>query len=551
MTGPGAPRLRRRPAVVLWQAVALVALLAVAVSVVAMASRSSSPRSASPLASNPDLDGGTTLSGQAPAFTLTDQFGRRVSLASFRGQVVILAFSDSQCTTICPLTTTEMVDAKRMLGAAGSKVKLLGIDANPTATAVKDVRAYSQQHRMMRQWSFLTGSLGQLRRVWRAYHIEVQIERGQIDHTPALYVIGPTGALAKIYETEMAYAGVRQQAQILARAAAGLLAGRPVVRSNLSYAPVPSIDPAKRVSLASAAGGTVQLGPSGAARLFLFFDTWDSQVMDLSGELRALDRYQHAGAAGSLPALTAIDEGSVESSPGALRDFLRRLPHPLSYPVAIDQSGRVADGYGVEDEPWFVLVSSSGRILWHYDVSVSGWPSAAALIKQVRAALAHGPKIPSSVAAALRRLAGSPGPLAALHAQADRLLGTQSALTARLRSLRGYPVVINAWASWCTPCRAEFPLFASASARYGRRVAFVGADAEDQPGDAQSFLAQHPVSYPSYQTSTESLAALAAIPGLPTTIFIDRAGKVAHVHIGQYNAQGTLDEDIEAYALAR
>jgi cytochrome c biogenesis protein CcmG, thiol:disulfide interchange protein DsbE len=109
--------------------------------------------------------------------------------------------------------------------------------------------------------------------------------------------------------------------------------------------------------------------------------------------------------------------------------------------------------------------------------------------------------------------------------------------------------VINVWASWCTACRAEFPLFASASARYGRRVAFLGVDTNDNASDGRSFFAQHPVSYPSYQSSSTQLTALAAIEGMPTTIFLNRAGKVAHVHIGQYETQAALVNEIEHYAL--
>jgi thiol-disulfide isomerase/thioredoxin len=196
-----------------------------------------------------------------------------------------------------------------------------------------------------------------------------------------------------------------------------------------------------------------------------------------------------------------------------------------------------------------VLVSGSGQILWYYDVSTSGWPTPAGLERDVQAALARAPGAPPSLAAAQRQLAGSPAPLAAIHAQASQLLGGQPALMARLRALRGYPVVLNAWASWCTPCRSEFGLFASASARYGRRVAFLGADTGDSPGDAGAFLSGHPVSYPSYQTTIPGLGTLAPVAGLPTTIFIDSAGKVAYVHTGQYGAQGTLDQDIESHLL--
>jgi cytochrome oxidase Cu insertion factor (SCO1/SenC/PrrC family)/thiol-disulfide isomerase/thioredoxin len=539
----------RRRTITLWQVVGLAALAVAAVSIIGILAHSPSSPSASQLVDNPDLDGGTTLSGQAPGFTLTDQFGRRVSLSSLRGKVVILAFNDPECTTICPLTTTEMVDAKAMLGAAGSQVQLLGVDANPSATSIGDVRAYSQAHGMTHAWEFLTGPVGALKRIWRAYHIEVQIEQGAVDHTPALYMISSQGKLAKVYLTEMAYAGIRQQSQILARGAASLLHGDPSVHSNLSYARIPAIDPSATATVPAAGGGSLHVGPSGSPRLLLYFDTWDSEVTDLASELGKLDRYAARATADHLPGLTVIDEGSVEPSPQALPRFLAGLPSPLTYPVGIDESGRLGDGYGVEDEPWFVLVSASGQILWRYDVSTSGWPSMAALSNAVHAALARGPRAPGSESAAQRQLAGSPAALEALHKQSNEILGSQAQLTERLRALRGYPIVLNAWASWCTPCRTEFPLLAAASAHFGRQVAFLGADAEDAASSAKAFLAEHPVSYPSYETTTEALIALAPIEGLPTTIFINPAGKVVHVHIGQYDAQGTLDEDIRAYAL--
>jgi cytochrome c biogenesis protein CcmG/thiol:disulfide interchange protein DsbE len=171
----------------------------------------------------------------------------------------------------------------------------------------------------------------------------------------------------------------------------------------------------------------------------------------------------------------------------------------------------------------------------------------------VHAALTKAPATPTNAATVQQQLAGAPARLASLHAQGSRLVGSARGLLARVHALRGYPVVINAWASWCAPCRSEFGLLAAASARYGRHVAFLGADTEDSAADAQAFLTQHPVSYPSYETSLSGLDPLVpqGLADLPTTIFLNRAGKLVFVHIGQYQSPGALDEDIQTYALGK
>ena len=211
----------------------------------------------------------------------------------------------------------------------------------------------------------------------------------------------------------------------------------------------------------------------------------------------------------------------------------------------------MADGYGVSALPFLEVTSSDGRVLWYWNVSVLGWPSTAALIAHVRAALAYGERTATTGSGLTKALAGSPPALESLHAQASRLLGLAPALMARLRALHGYPVVVNAWASWCSPCRQEFSLFAQASAAYGKRVAFLGADTEDSPGDARTFLAVHHVSYPSYQATGAQLQQVIpqGLEGLPTTIFINPRGRVVYVHTGQYDSLGTLDTDIASYAL--
>ena len=380
--------IRRVPAT--WLLAALVLTASTGIVVHAVSGPPAGPAQGSLLIGNPDLDPGTTLSGSAPDFTLTDQFGQPVSLRSYRGKVVILTFNDSECTTICPLTTTAMLYAKTLLGAAGSGVQLLGIDANPKATAIEDVRSYSELHGMLYQWRFLTGSLPELKSTWKAYSVGVTISQGQIDHEPTVFVISPDGQLAKLYLIQQAYSAIGQMGQLLASAAARLLPGHPPVPARLSYAQVASVSPATTIALPRAEGGSVSLGPGTPARprLYLFFATWDQEVTSLAGQLDALDSYQLAAGAAGLPSLTAVDEGSVEPSPAALAHFLASLPGPLWYPVAVDRSGQVADGYGVQGQPWLVLASAAGQVLWSWQVSVSGWLTRAALDQHVRAALA-------------------------------------------------------------------------------------------------------------------------------------------------------------------
>jgi cytochrome c biogenesis protein CcmG/thiol:disulfide interchange protein DsbE len=148
-------------------------------------------------------------------------------------------------------------------------------------------------------------------------------------------------------------------------------------------------------------------------------------------------------------------------------------------------------------------------------------------------------------------LAGSPPPLRALHVQADELLGGGTgALRARLTALAGYPVVINKWASWCGPCRAEFGAFQQVAAEYGRRVAFIGIDSADSSrSDAAAFLKSFPVSYPSYYDQSGELGELLTdSPSTPATVFIARDGH-SFIWQGQFPSVGKLRRDVERYAL--
>lgn len=146
---------------------------------------------------------------------------------------------------------------------------------------------------------------------------------------------------------------------------------------------------------------------------------------------------------------------------------------------------------------------------------------------------------------------GSPTPLASLHAQANQLLGGgPKAFSVRLASLKGYPIVVNKWGSWCGPCQSEFPAYQRVAAAYGRRVAFVGIDGKDHNAAAAAFLKQFPVTYPSYTDPSESIAAtIQALTYYPETVFLDRNGKLVYEHAGPYLSAKALASDVQRYAL--
>jgi cytochrome c biogenesis protein CcmG/thiol:disulfide interchange protein DsbE len=156
---------------------------------------------------------------------------------------------------------------------------------------------------------------------------------------------------------------------------------------------------------------------------------------------------------------------------------------------------------------------------------------------------------PFDLQAAKRELAGAPAPLAALHEQSGELLGGGvPAFEKRLAALKGHPVVINKWASWCNPCRAEFPAFQQLATERGKEIAFLGLNAGDSKDPARKFLAEYPVPFPSYEDPDEEIAREIKAPAnYPITLFVDERGKTAFIHQGGYTSTQQLAADVERY----
>lgn len=133
----------------------------------------------------------------APAFTLTDQHGRTLSLSSFRGHPIVLEFMDPRCTDICPLVSQEFVDAHRDLGKAGRGVVFLAINVNAYHRRVSDVAAFTSEHNLdsIPTWHFFTGPLAALRSAWARYGIAVQSRGPNADviHSSIVFFIDRSG----------------------------------------------------------------------------------------------------------------------------------------------------------------------------------------------------------------------------------------------------------------------------------------------------------------------------------------------------------------------
>jgi thiol-disulfide isomerase/thioredoxin len=145
-----------------------------------------------------------------------------------------------------------------------------------------------------------------------------------------------------------------------------------------------------------------------------------------------------------------------------------------------------------------------------------------------------------------------PKPLAENRAQASRLIdGSTDALKAKLADLRGYPMVVNQWGSWCPPCRAEFPFFGESAEAHADEVAFLGVDIQDDRAAAEDFLAEFPVPYPSiYDRDGDAVFSIGWTQVSPTTWFIDERGEIVHQRPGAYPDRAALEADIQRFLLS-
>jgi protein SCO1 len=161
---------------------------------------------------------GTSLGKeQSPGFRLRDEKGRLVSLADFRGKVVVLSFLYTHCTDYCPLTAELLRHADEAAGRP-SNVEYLAVSVDPIGDTPESIATFEQQHHMDR-WHYLVGTEPELAGVWRSYYIGVSagLQPGEAGHTSALYFIDRKGNRRVVTELDAGAEAIARNALVLAR----------------------------------------------------------------------------------------------------------------------------------------------------------------------------------------------------------------------------------------------------------------------------------------------------------------------------------------------
>lgn len=127
--------------------------------------------------------------------------------------------------------------------------------------------------------------------------------------------------------------------------------------------------------------------------------------------------------------------------------------------------------------------------------------------------------------------------LVAGQAAPDFELKSLAGETIRLSDFKGKPILLNFWATWCGPCRAEFPELQSAAVEYKDKVVIIGINmtTNDTPNQVPAFVAEFGVTFPIALDETGEVSRAYQVMGLPTSVFIDRDGIVSEVRLGAIN----------------
>ncbi len=148
-----------------------------------------------PATSQSVLQGTNLGSTPAPDFLLKDQFGNSISLAQFKGKLVVLTFLYTHCPDVCPLTADKLYVTMQSLGNNAQQVAVLAISMDPKGDTVAAVQNFAKLHKLGDYFYYLIGTRNELAPVWASYSVDAQAatSSGVVNHSSAIYVIDKQG----------------------------------------------------------------------------------------------------------------------------------------------------------------------------------------------------------------------------------------------------------------------------------------------------------------------------------------------------------------------
>jgi protein SCO1 len=169
------------------------AILVIIVVTVIQQQRSSANGSGSDTTFPASLQGTDLGSVPAPNFQLTDQMGKQVSLAQFKGKPVVLTFMYTHCPDICPLTAEHIHSTLLKMGGDAKDVGVLAVSTDPKGDTPAAAIKFTQQHNMQDYWHYLIGTSAQLSPIWSNYSVDAQQQQNTVSHSYAVFVIDKQG----------------------------------------------------------------------------------------------------------------------------------------------------------------------------------------------------------------------------------------------------------------------------------------------------------------------------------------------------------------------
>jgi protein SCO1/2 len=309
------------------------------------------PRATDTPAQATALQGSVLKPAPAPAFRLTDQWGRTVTLASLRGHPVLLTFLSSICTTNCPLVAEDIHQTLSQLGTAGRGVVAVAISTDPEGDTHASIVKFSQQHHLLHRWLFLTGNRDVLTTVWEHYYVYAAPANAPAavkdSHTSGTYLIDPQGRWRVLLTGAL-------DVNLLKRDLLVLSGGGPTLVTPRG-SPAPQVGhPAPDFALRTPAGGTISLASLRGKTVLVNF--WASWCIPCRSEAPRLSHW-YSRLHGQGFTVLGVDQQEGASD---VNDFVRQFH--LTYPVVLDSDAAVDGRYNIVVLPVSFLVGPNGAI---------------------------------------------------------------------------------------------------------------------------------------------------------------------------------------------